>query len=324
MALPAGVPFALLFLLGRMVARWPRLRWRAVRNHLLDAAAFLVPWITYQGLVSIYARFHPFGLTKWAPSRLFDLGFELDPTTAWALVVTFAVVVAVVPLVGLACVSHRDKVVRMLGVPVIGYLAVLVLFGRDHPHYLISISLFPAAILLQTLAAPTVGLRARTSAHVAYGVMLLVLMIATLPRDRAPHTAYREFGARTLMLYEAYPAAVGAVTWLLQETPDLYGHLGNGKPVLPGPRRAIEDRLMERFTRDPELGPYGLSSHMWIRYADRAPVESRDYDQVLAAVHLAPPQPEGFLRHDLPEGWVLFYHPKRSIFDPRGLLLTNE
>lgn len=276
MALAAGVPFALLFLVGHMVAAWPRLRWTALRNHVLDAAAFLVPWIEYQLLVSIYSRFRPLGVTKWGPEWLVKLRSELDLTTSLALVATFAVVVAVVPFVGLAFVARRDKIVRMLGVAVIGYLALLVVFSRVHPHYLIPLSLFPAAIFLRTLAAPNVGLRARTGGHVAYGVVLLALTIVTLPRDLTPHTAYREFGARTLMLYDAYPEVARAATWLLQETPDLYGHLENGKPLIPWQRREIEDRIRRRFARDAAVGPFGLSHHIWIRYSDRTPVEGRD------------------------------------------------
>ena len=132
MSLAAGVPFALLFLLGHVVAAWPRLRWTALRTHVLDAVVFLVPWIGYQLFVSIYSRFHPLGVTKWSPRNLLDLRFDFDPTTALVFVATFAIVVAVVPCVSLAFVGRRDRIVRMLGVPVIGYLVVLVVFGRVH------------------------------------------------------------------------------------------------------------------------------------------------------------------------------------------------
>ena len=318
MSLAAGVPFALLFLPGHVVAAWPSLRWTALRTHVLDAVAFLVPWIGYQLFVSIYSRFHPLGVTKWSPRKLLDLRFDFDPTTALVFVATFAIVVAVVPCVSLAFVGRRDRIVRMLGVPVIGYLVVLVVFGRVHPHYLIPLSLFPAAILLRTLAVQNVSPRTRTSGHVAYGVMLLALTIVTLPRDRTPHTTYREFGARTLMLYDAYPAVVSAARRLRFGTSGLYGHLRNGKPVFPRERREIENRLKRRFARDAIVGPYGISHHTWIRYSDRTPVEGRVYDQVLAAAPFAPRRLDGFSRRRLPDGWTLFYHPTRSIFARRA------
>ena len=312
MALPAGLPFALLFLLGRVVVKRPRLRWTALRSHALDAAAFLGPWIGYQLGVSIYSHLHPLGATTWSLRRLFEHRFEFDPTIALALAATFAAVIAVVPLVSLALGAHRDKIVHMLGVLVIGYFVVLVVFGRvAHPHYLIPLALFPAAILLRTLAAPKVGLRVRTVGHVAFGVMLVALTIVILPKDRTPHTAYREFGARTLMLYDAYPAVVGAASSLLQRTPDVFYHLRNGKP-LPWQRSELEDLVRRESERD-AAAPWGLSHHTWIRYSDRTPVEGRDYDQVLAGPHLTLPQLDGFSRRGLPGGWVLFYHP-RSIF----------
>jgi len=333
MALAAGLPFAVLFLLGRLVTKRPRLRWIALRSHTLDALAFLIPWIGYQLFVTVYSRFHPLGVTKWALENLFAwYTVHIDPVIALMQAANFAIIVAVVPFVGLGFVLCRDKLVRMLALPVIGYFVLLLLFARTNPHYLIPLSLFPAAILLRSLAAPDCDLRARRTGQVVYGAMLLLLTILVLPLDRTPHTAYREFGARTLMLYDSYPGVVDAAERLIRRRPELFVYLPNGKPALPWQRpelvltgqapsaddssvqQSIADLVRRRATGGPAATPWGLSHHLWVRYSDTMPVEGRDYHQVLAAAHLAPRQLEGFSRRDLPDGWVLFYRPERSIF----------
>lgn len=333
MALSAGLPFALLFLLGRLVARPPRFRWASLRSHVLDAMAFAGPWVGYQLFVSVYSRFHPLGVTKWALGNLLNqYSLQLNSAVAVVLAVNFAIVVAVVPFLGLGFVAGRDKIVRMIAVPVIAYFVLLVLFGRTNPHYLIPVCLFPAAILLRALAAPASGRRLRTVGHVAYAATLVGLTILVLPGDRTPHIAFREFGARTLMLYDSYPAVVDAADRLLRRKPELYVQLPNGKPAFPwqrtifgvaGETPSANDRYLEgsfddvvgpRSASGPNSLPWGLSLHLWVRYSDKTPVVGRDYDQVLAAAHLAPPEMEGFSRRDLPNGWVLFYRPGRSIF----------
>ncbi len=174
MATAAGLPFALLFLLGRLFTRRFRFLRAALQGWALDALAFLIPWTGYQLLVSWYSKFHPLGITKWAFENLFHrYAFQLQPMIAVVLAAKFAFVVAVVPLVALAFVARRDKIVRMLGVAVTGYFVLLVVFGRTHPHYLIPLSLFPAAILLRTLAKLRVGPRARKIGHLAYGAVPL-------------------------------------------------------------------------------------------------------------------------------------------------------
>jgi hypothetical protein len=333
MALSAGLPFALLFLLGRLAARPPRLTWTSLRSHVFDALAFGAPWAGYHLFVSVYSRFHPLGVTKWALGNMFNqYPLQLNSAVAVSLALNFAIVVAVVPFLGLGFVAGRDKIARMIGVPVIGYFVLLVLFGRTNPHYLIPVSLFPAAILLRALAAPNVGRRRRTVGHVGYGATLVALTILVLPADRTPHTAFREFGARTLMLYDSYPGVVDAAGRLLQRKPELYVQLPNGKPAFPwqrtifgvaGETPSANDRYLEgsfddvigpRSARGADALPWGLSLHLWVRYSDKTPVAGRDYDQVLAAAHLAPPQLRGFSRRDLPDGWVLFYRPEQSIF----------
>ena len=322
MALSAGLPFALLFLIGRVVVTRPRVGWWALRSHVLAASALLIPWMVYQLFVSIYTRFHPLGDSKWALAtwlNRYPLRFDL--AAAETLAVGFVVATAVVPIFGLAFLVQRDKIIRMLGLSVTGYFGFLLLFGRTHPHYLIPVSLFPTAILLRGLAASGVPVQVRRASHLAYGVLLIALTFMALPPDSPPHTAYRQFGARTLMLYDSYPAAVGAAMNVLDLRPELAVHLPEGKPLRGGHRLGFEaadwesraDELTGRPVPDAKTLPWGLSHHLWIRYADTRPVEGRSYDQVLAAPHLAPIRMDGYSRRELPGGWVLLFRPQ-SIF----------
>jgi hypothetical protein len=332
MALAAGLPFALLFLLGRVVATTPRARWVSMRSYAFSALAFAVPWLTYQFLVSLYSILHPLGIPKWTLGNVLNQ-YPLRATSAdtWELLVNLAIVVAIVPLVGLGFIASRDRMLRILGVPFIGYFVLLILFARMNPHYLIPISLFPAAIFLRTLAGPAVSPRTRSIGQVAYGAALVTLAIVTLPRDRTPHMAYREFGSHTLMLYDSYPDVLKAAANLVRKMPQIYVHLPKGKPAFPNQNALFEfssqtagadeyyvvgslDDLAGRRATGERFTPWGLTDNVWVRYSDEAPVGGHVYHQILAASHLAPGELEGFSRRNLPDGWVLFYHPEKSIF----------
>lgn len=320
MALAAGLPFALFFLLGRVFAKPPSVRWSSLRSHVLDGAAFFAPWLAYQLFVVVYAHFYPLGVMKWSFDTLFEqYPLQLASTIAVGVVTKFATVVGFVPLVALF-MAHRDKVIRMLVVPVVGYFLLLIPFARIHPHYLIPLSLFPAAMLLRTLAAPRrLTHRMRVLGHVVYGAALATLCFAVLPEQRAPHTAYREFGARTLMRYDSYPAVVAAVEQLLEDRPELWIHLPVGKVALPWeqfefevsdgmapPERSFDQAVSLRSALEPSAALLGLSTHLWIRYSDRQPVTGHEYLQVLSTTALAPQQLPGFSRRELTDGWVLF------------------
>jgi hypothetical protein len=320
MALSAGPPFALLLLLGHM-ARGRNWRVSTLRKHVVTAAAFALPWVGYQLLVGWYSMLHPMGESKWALATLtqrYPLG--LSAAVGLAVVTGLAWAIAVIPIAGLAFAARRDAIMRMLGTLVIGYVGFLAVFGRTHPHYLIPLSLFPAAMFLRRLAARDVSPRFRQGAYVLYATCLVGMAFIAFPRDRTPHTAYREFGKQTLMLYDSYPAVVEAATQVLELRPELRVHLADGKPLFPqrgGFTAADWNARAGEFpgqpVRDAEAIPWGLSHHMWVRYADAAPVRGRQYEQVIAAAHLAPAQLDGYARRDISNGWVLFCLPK-SIF----------
>lgn len=332
-ALAAGTPFALLFLCGRVFARWPRFRWASLRGHVLDTLAFIVPLVIYQVVVAVYAYFYPLGSTKWSLDRIFDqYPLRIDPAVLGMVAENFAIFIAVVPLAGLALMVRRDRIARSLGFTILGYFATLVFFTRSNPHYLIPLCLFPAALYMRALVALDVGGRVRISGSVAYGAALSLLLVWSIPKDRSPHTTYRDFGAHTLMLYDSYPGLVQAAEHLVWNRPGIYLHLPNGKQLaenaptllaLPpsDPRNdadyveaAIEDVVRVSNPASTDTSPWGLTHHVWVRYADHAPVDGRRYHQVLAAAHLAPAAIDGFSRRELPDGWVLFYRPGESIF----------
>ncbi len=320
LALAAGLPFVVLFLLLSRSIRQICLRRPPVRSYALDAAAFVIPWAAYQVLVGVYARFHPLGTPKWSLGNLLNqYPLDLNTGTVVPLASAFALSVAIVPFFSLAFVARRDRVGRLLGLTTLGYFLLLVVFGRLNPHYLIPVGLFPAAVLLRGVAARDISRSLRTVTHVAYAVLLLGLTLVTLPRDRTPHTAFREAGAHTLMLYDSYPEVVDAAKLALDFRPDLTFHLPYGMPALQGQPVDIETAddnrfvgYLDRFQTSSQ--PWGLSHHVWVRYSDRTRVEGRDYQQVLAAPHLLPLRMDGYTRREFPKGWVLFYRPERSIF----------
>jgi len=318
MALAAGTPFAGLFLLGRFVAKRPALCWTALRAHVLDAAAFMVLWLGYQGFVFVYTRFHPLGTTKWDLDNLSSIyAVTPDWTTALELVVKFCWVIAIVPLAGLVMgVVRGDGLARMLAVVSGGYGLLLFVFTRTHPHYLIPLSLFPATLLLRALAkgpAFSTG-QTRLLMQALYGAALLGFIAFTLPFGRTPHTAYRELGGRTLMRYDSYNAAVRAVERLIERRPALYCSRPEGLTRFPWEQLDMEipeyerlsDLLRMRVTEGDDAPYRELSHHLWVRYADKSPVAGHAYDQVLTTEQLASQHLPGFAREPLAEGWVLF------------------
>ena len=330
MALPAGAPFALAFLIGRLISPGTRPRWPVLRPFARDAAAFLIPLAVYKLLVHLYSLGYPLGTTKWVLQNIFELyPFNLHPKVALLLILKLTLLTAVIPLLALGFIPRRDRVVRTLGIALLAYLIVLAFFGRSHFHYLIPLCLFPVAILLRCLTHKRVEARTRKIVHGVYGAALVVLTLLVLPQDRTPHTAFREFGARTLMLYESYPEAVRVAARLVER---LSIRLPEGKPPLPGqqpdfyftdwsvpaeviPARSISDVLHgRRFQLGGIDVPWGISFHTWVRYSDKAPIDGRDYDQVLAAPNLLPSHLGGYVRRDLSGGWVLHYRPQRSVF----------
>jgi len=326
MALAAGLPFAALFLAGRALAKLRSVRWAALRSHFCDGLAFGVPWLGYQIFVAVYSRFHPLGTTKWSFDNLFTLyppGLGL--ANAGAVAANLAVVSALVPLLGLAFLLRRDSIVRTIAVPIAGYSALLVIFGRINPHYVTPLTLLPGAILLRSLASQrSVHAGLRALGYGAYGAALLALTLFALPSDRTPHTAYREMGKHTLLRYASYPDAVEAVTNLLEEKPELELELPTGKAVMPWAKSEV--LLADGFDRTPVMEDavhgksayaqalWGLSQHLWVRYSDRAPVPGREYQQILSTAELAPEHMAGFSRRELPGGWVLFSRDQASIF----------
>jgi hypothetical protein len=319
MALAAGTPFAGLFLLGRLIAERPALRWTALRAHVLDAAAFLILWLSYQGFVFVYTRFHPLGTTKWDIDNLSSI-YPITPdwTTALELTVRFCWVIAIVPLAGLAVGAIRgDRLARMLAAVCGGYGLLLFTFTRTHTHYLIPLSMFPAALLLRALAklpASSAG-QTRLLTQALYGVALLGFIMFTLPFGRTPHTAYREIGRRTLMRYDSYSAAVQAVERLIESRPALYCSQPEGLRRFPWEQLDMEipenerlsDLLSMRVVEGDDAPYRELSHHLWVRYADKSPVAGHVYDQVLTTEQLASQQHlPGFAREPLAEGWVLF------------------
>jgi hypothetical protein len=331
MALAAGLPFAGFLILGGLLAAWRFRSQAAFRGPALDALAFFVPWTAYQVFAAMYSRFHSLGPTKWDLSTLLELyPIGLDPGAALAILGRFLLVIAIVPVLGLWPGERRDTIARTVRWAVIGYLGVLLLFARTHPHYLIPLTLFPAALFLRRLGSARVSIRLRAAGHATYAVVLVALVIAALPSDRTPHTTYRQFGAETLMLYDSYPAVVAAAAMLLERNTALFLYLPDGKPLFswerprviyygqPPPDGPLQGEPLDAFVKRREahsadLGPLGLSHHMWIRYSDRAPREGREYRQILAAAHLVPERIDGYARLDLPDGWVLHYRPE-SIF----------
>jgi hypothetical protein len=333
MALGSGLPFTLLFLVGHLASLWPR-RWSSIRRALVDAIVFLLPWCAYQLCVHIYSRSYPLGTTKWAFSNLPDrYPVQFDPMIALTVLERFGLAVGVVPFVALGLILlQRDRIARALTAAILGYLAMLIVLGRAHPHYLIPISLFPAAIYLRMLARPGTSVRTRQLGHVSYATILAVLLVMVTPQDRTPVTTYQQFGAHTLMLYDSYPDLIDRLDDPLLGRTKLRVFLPNGKAALPwqvttlviglDETRTVPERLvnpsqiaaMRRAGVVDDQTPWGISYHTWIRYSDRVPVDGRHYHQILAAPHLAPAQPEGYARQDLEGGWVLFYKPEESIF----------
>jgi hypothetical protein len=330
-ALPAGLPFAMLFLVGQLINFRFRLR---AADLARDALAFLVPWVGYQLFVSLYSHFYPIGITKFAVANLFTrYSFRLDAMLAAGLAAKLALVVAIVPFIGLVFVVRRDRIVRRLGLVLAGYFAILVLFGRTNPHYLIPLGLIPTAMLLRSMAGSGIPAWVRSSVHLAYGAALVVLTILVLPSDRTPHSAYREFGARTLMLYDSYPSVVDATDQLVWRKPGFYVFLPDGTPAFPwqqphlvfaeGETAAVlyprQDGPLDRLISPQSTAngapiPWGITHHVWVRYADRKSSVLREYSQILAAGHLAPQQVDGFVRRNLPGGWVLYFRPDCSVF----------
>jgi hypothetical protein len=167
---------------------------------------------------------------------------------------------------------------------------------------------------------------------VAYGGALVLLAGLSSSGGQSLHTSYRTFGTSTLMLYDSYPAAIDAAARLIWKHPAIYVHLLNGKPLLPSSpvqlemirgelpgeetyEQSVLSDLAERVPLDAgDPVPLGLSHHVWVRYSDRNAEPGRIYHQVLAAGHLAPASIAGFARRSLPDGWVLFYRPDKSIF----------
>lgn len=332
-AMASGLPVALLILFGRLVSRWPGRQWRAWRGHLLDALAFAAPLLLYHGFVAIYASVHPLGATKWALSSIteeYPIGLEAE--VIGAVLANLAICVAIVPLLGAAVFAWQNRLSGVLGIVTVGYLGILIVFGRMHLHYVVSLCAFPVAMFMRGLAARTVARRVRGSAWAGYAGALSVLLYLGLLSDRTPHTAYREFGARTLMLFDWYPDAETLAEELIWERPGIFVHLPYGKPIRPGtPTRMIlasesaatgqttvdavlEDVVSANNPASTDPSPWGISYHTWIRYADRAPVAGRRYHQILAAPDRAPLTLDGFSRRELSGGWTLFYRSGESIF----------
>jgi hypothetical protein len=288
-ALAAGLPFALLLLATRYISDRPTLK-----DIGRDTLAFAVPWTVYQVLVVIYTVYYPMGpadTIKFSLTGIFSqYSFGFNSAATLSLLKKFLLVSGFLPALGLVFLIRKDRISRLSGLTAIGYFIVLAAFGRDHSHYLIPICLLPLIVSLRSLQ----NLPGKISIFLTFSLVtsLLIVSIWTFPRNYKPHTAYREFGSQTLMLFDTYPEAVKAA----MPFTELF------RAWKPIPDSKI---------------PWGMGHHTWVFYSDREAVPGKQYLQILTSIKNHIEVPSEFRQLQGREGWSLLYDERRSVFKSR-------
>jgi hypothetical protein len=311
-ALAAGLPLALLLLFSRYISDRP-----ALKEISMDTIAFAVPWVVYQILVVIYMVYYPMGppdTIKFGLSGMFArYGFGFNAIATLSLLKKFLLASGFLPAFGLIFLLNKDRIARISGLTVVGYLFVLTAFGRVHSHYLIPIALLPIIVSLRGLQNLTV--RFRTFLAFGLAASLIIISVLTFPAGYKPNTTYREFGSHTLMLFDTYPEAVGAA----EPFTELFGagiiyryRLSSSGMV------NTKMPLTEIFGTTapiPDSGiPWGMGHHTWVLYSDKEANPGKQYLQILAPVKRPFEAPRNYRRLEGENGRALFYDEKRSAF----------
>jgi hypothetical protein len=236
---PSGPAAVLLFLIASMVALEPAWRRWSIRTLLY----FVLLLAAYRGLVALGGIGHLSGETQFS-IRSFALAHiprslsMLDVRAVARYLWYFTIWSGLLPLIACVVARPHERGSRMLALWSGAYLVLVLASPQKHLHYLSPVVLFPMIVTLRSWCSRRLHERYIPA---VLALVLLLVGILCVPRFFSPNTAYRDFGARTCMVFDSERRAV-------EEADMIYGVFG-----VPRSRSA------ERW---------GIGKHAWAYYSD--------------------------------------------------------
>jgi hypothetical protein len=236
---PSGPVAVVMLLVGSMVVLKPE--WR--RWALPTLLYFVLLLAAYRGLVAIHGVGDPSGETQFSirrfvlahvPRSFSTLDSHAVLRHLWYLIVWGGVL----PVAAWVLMWRRERGSRLLALWSSLYLVLVLISPQKHLHYLSPVVLLPLIVTLRSWCCRSVVERAFPA---AVALVILMVTILSVPRSFSANTAYRDFGARTCMVFGDERRAV-------EEADMIYGVFGV-------PRSRTPDR-------------WGIGKHAWVYYSD--------------------------------------------------------
>jgi hypothetical protein len=236
---PSGpVAIALLICFTTMVLKGDWKRWGMV-----TLLAFVGLLAAYRGMVLVRSLSHPVGETQFSvrsfvfahvPRSLGQLHGAQTLRSLWQ----FFIWGGVLPPLAWLALWRWERGAKAMALWSSAYLALVLISPQKHLHYLSPVVLFPLIVTLRAWFARS-GRQRALPACVA--TMTILVGVLCLPASFSVNTAYREFGARTCMVFPSERDAVA-------EADMIYGVFG-----MPRSRSATK---------------WGIGKHAWVHYSD--------------------------------------------------------